>query len=309
MRFVNGKFDEEGSLPVARWRAGPTTSGRSLPRIPPPLRGGPRSPTPVWSKTPGHPRKPFGTTSTLGPELQADLLTVLEEDQDPQDRPLPRQGAGDGHHLPPTSPALRGTGLEPQLRSFVQMTMARTLGRGPRPLLWGSSDPRRGPDHHAPGAGPAAPGGPERGTSMTRSGPKLRLFEAIRSADPAKCVRGPVQRLPGHPDVADEPRVETSTPRWSWRSTTGAGRVPSTCGPAEPAGQAHRGPGGLQEAAPHRVGMKSQKPPQTRWWWIDPVPGRVSRHKAAGIEDSRKRTSTTLREPGSRTGALRAPAR
>lgn len=53
---------------------------------------------------------------------------------------------------------------------------------------------------------------------------KLGAFEAIRSANPAKCVRG--QYDPGYrdiPDVAEDSQVETYAALGSWRSTTGAG--------------------------------------------------------------------------------------
>ena len=140
MRFVAGNFDEQSTYETLAEELEPSTSGRSS-------TSRSRRSSSRRSSTTSHAagltakgrfviEKPFGHDLASARALQADLTENLQRGPDPQDRPLPRQGAGDGHHLPALRQLDPRAGLEPGQRRLRPDDDGRELRcRGPRPLL------------------------------------------------------------------------------------------------------------------------------------------------------------------------------
>ncbi len=154
---------------------------------------------------------------------------------DPADRPLPRQGAGDGHLLPALRQLAAGAGLEPRARLPRADDDRRGLRRRrPRPLLRrGRRDARRDPEPRAAGAG-AGRDGAARG-QLPGLNPRQEAGDVPGGAHrrPEALRARPVRRLSQGQGRAPRTRRPRPSPRSSWESTTGAGAAsPSSSAPA-----------------------------------------------------------------------------
>ncbi len=181
--------------------------------------------------------KPFGHDLASARRLERGAPRGDRRVAAPAHRPLPRQGAGDGHHLPPLRQLDPRAGLEPQLRGLGADHDGRGLRRrGPGLVLRrGRHAARRRPEPPAPGARPGRDGAALRGPERPRRDPRPQgrplQGDARRRSRPLR--PRPVQRLSRHPRRRRRPRPPRPTSRSSSRSTTGAGTgSPSSSAPA-----------------------------------------------------------------------------
>ena len=163
----------------------------------------------------------------LGAGAERGALRGPDRGSDLPDRPLPRQGAGDGHPLPAVREHDPGAGLEPPVRRLGADHDGRGLrGRRPRQLLRpGRRAARRGPEP------PAADPRPGRdGAALGRARRRRRDPRPQAPTSSARCPR-PTRAATSAASTAATSRSTGSssapTPRPSSRcgsrSTTGAG--------------------------------------------------------------------------------------
>ncbi len=171
----------------------------------------------------------------VGAGAQRRTLRGARRGPDPAHRPLPRQGAGDGHHLPALRQLDPGAGLEPRARLPRADDDRRGLRRRrPRPLLRrGRGDARRDPEPRPAGAGAGRRWGRRPATTTTRSA--TRSSNSSRRCGPptrsATCAAS--TRASSTSRTWRRTRPPRPSPRSSWRSTTGAGAAsPSSSAPA-----------------------------------------------------------------------------
>ena len=142
--------------------------------------------------------KPFGHDLESARALNDELREVLDERADPADRPLPRQGAGDGHHLPALRQLDPGAGLEPRARLPRADDDRRELRRRrPRPLLRrGRGDARRDPEPRPAGAGAGRDGAADRQPPRLDPRQEARILQGDAHRRPEALRARPVRRLP-----------------------------------------------------------------------------------------------------------------
>ena len=134
----------------------------------------------------------------VGPRAQRRALRGARRGADPAHRPLPRQGAGDGHHLPALRQLAAGAGLEPRARRPRADDDRRGLRRRrPRPLLRrGRGDARRDPEPRPAGPRPGRDGAADR--QPRRLDPRQEAGDVQGGADrrPEALRARPVRGLP-----------------------------------------------------------------------------------------------------------------
>ena len=161
----------------------------------------------------------------IGPRAERGTLRGAGRGTDPADRPLPRQGAGDGHHLPALRQLDPRAGLEPQLHLPRADDDRRELRRRrPRPLLrLGRGDARRDPEPRPAGAGADRDGAAERQRPRLDPRQEARVLQGDAGGRPEALRARPVRRLPRGRRTSTRSRPPRPSPRSNCRSTTGAG--------------------------------------------------------------------------------------
>ena len=209
MSYVQGDYADADDVRAGRRGDRRGEAAGLLPRDPAvPLRH--RRPRPRQGRPdrerPGGDREALRPRPRVGPGAERRTARGARRGPDPADRPLPRQGAGDGHHLPALRQLAAGAGLEPRARRLRADDDGRGLrSRGPRPLLRpGRGAARRRPEPHPAGAGAGRDGAARPATSRDSiRDKKLELFKAVRSADPKRYVRGQYEGYRDVEGVAD----------------------------------------------------------------------------------------------------------
>ncbi len=309
MRFVNGNFDEEALYQSLNGELADYERPLFYLEIPPPLfsevvhglaNAGLTTNARVILE------KPFGHDYDSAQELQADLLSVLREDQILRiDHYLGKEPVMDITYL-----RFANSTLEPvwnsNFVSYVQMTMSENFGVEDRGRFYEGVGAIRDvvQNHMLQVLALLAMEPPSANQHDSIRAKKLELFESIRSADPEKCVRGQYDGYRDIPDVADDSQVETyaalelAIDNWRWSG------VPFYLRTGKNLPVKHTEVRVVFKRPPHTgVGMKSRKPPRNRMVVrIDPMPGARMGYvaKAAGVEDYEQANLDVLfeKEPG-----------
>ena len=232
--YVRGDFDDTDTYERLARGDGRLRAGRLLPRDPAvAVRDGGQAASHdagLTERRPGGDREAVRPRPRVGPGAERRAPRGARRGADPAHRPLPRQGAGDGHPLPALRQRDPGAGLEPPLRRLGADHDGRGLrGRGPGQLLRpGRRAARRGPEPPAPDAGAgrdgaalgAAPPTPTR-SATARSTSSGRCRRPTRAATSAASTEG-YREVDGVAPGLGRPRPSS---RCGWRSTTGAGRA------------------------------------------------------------------------------------
>ncbi|MGB0120920.1 MAG: glucose-6-phosphate dehydrogenase [Solirubrobacterales bacterium] len=293
MRFVAGNFDEETTYDVLASEL----EGYSKPlfylEIPPALF----APVIKSLAIAGLARnarfvieKPFGHDLASARALQAELTTVLTEDQILRiDHYLGKEPVMDITYL-----RFANSILEPVWNSnyvaYVQMTMAEPFGVEDRGKFYDRVGTIRDvvQNHMLQVLALVAMEPPNANQHDSVRAKKLDLFEAIRSADPERCVRGQYDGYLDIPDVADDSNTETfvalelAIDNWRWSGVPFYIRA-GKCLPVK-----HTEVRVVFKRPPHiAFGATKQKPDHNEMVIrIDPTPGAQMRFiaKASGSE-------------------------
>ena len=185
---------------------------------------------------------------------------------DPAHRPLPRQGAGDGHHLPALRQLGAGAGLEPRARLARADDDRRGLRRRrPRPLLRrGRGDARRDPEPRPAGARAGRDGAADRQPPRLDPRQEARILQGDAHRRPEALRARPVRRLPRR-----QGRRAGLDHRDLRRGRAGDRQLALERRPLlhprrqEPAGQGARGDRRLQAAAAARGSARASCPSRT----------------------------------------------
>ena len=151
----------------------------------------------------------------IGPRAERGTPRGARRGTDPADRPLPRQGAGDGHQLHALRQLDPGAGLEPRAHLPRADDDRRELrGRGPRPLLrLGRGDARRDPEPRPAGARPDRDGAAEQQRPGLDPRPEARLLQGDAGRRPEALRARPVRRLPRGRRTSTRSRPPRPSPR------------------------------------------------------------------------------------------------
>lgn len=250
--------------------------------------------------------KPFGHDTESARALQADLTSVLDESQILRiDHYLGKEPVMDITYL-----RFANVLLEPiwnnRYVSYVQMTMSENFGVEDRGRFYEGVGAIRDvvQNHMLQVLALLAMEPPNANQHDSIRAKKLELFEAIRSADPSKCVRGQYVGYRDIHDVADDSQVETfaalelAIDNWRWSG------VPFFIRTGKNLPVKHTEVRVVFKRPPHTgIGKQSHKPPRNQMVVrIDPEPGArmAFAAKAAGVEDFEEADLDVLfeKEPG-----------
>ena len=271
----------------------------------------------------GRDREAVRPRPRLGPGAQRRALRGPRRGADPADRPLPRQGAGDGHPLPALRQRDAGAGLEPPATStpcrsrWPRTSASRTAAASTTRSARCATSSRTTCCRCCAGRDGAARPAP----TPTRSATRSSTFRAMPTADPRRYVRGQYE---GYLDV--EGVAPDSTDRDLRRAGARGRQLALERGPVlHPrrqvhAGQGDRGDRGLQAAHRRRSGSCRARPrnrmSDRRASSPSPAPASASSPSRRARRPSSpptsscssKRSSATSPSPTSACSATRSPA-